>query len=45
MINKDLMNKDSEVFPEQSPIIILYINPAMCIDKNGKDNKHTIHIS
>ena len=31
--------------PEQSPLVILDIKSDMCMPENGKDTKHTIHIS
>ena len=30
--------------PKEAPLIVLYSKYAMCMDNNGKDNKHTIHI-
>ena len=31
--------------PEQSPLVILNGNTYVCMANNGKDTKHTIHIS
>ena len=31
--------------PEEAPLIVLDSKSAMCMDKNGKDTKHTRHIS
>ena len=45
MINNELMNKDPYVVPEQTSIIIFDRKSAVCIEKNGKDTKHTRHIS
>ena len=39
------MNKDPDIFPEEAPLIILYIKSTVCMAKNGKDTKHTRHIS
>ena len=38
------MNKDPDLVPERSPIIILDIKPDVCMDNNCKYNKHTRHI-
>ena len=38
-----LLNKDPDIFPEEDPLIVLDKNYAMCMDNNGKDNKHTRH--
>ena len=35
------MNKDPDIVPEEAPLIILDIKSAVCMDKNGKDTKHT----
>ena len=45
MINNDLVNKDTDVVPYQAPLIVLYINSAVCMANNLKDTKHTRHIS
>ena len=45
MLNNELMNKDPDVIPEQLPLIILDRKSAMIAVNNGKDIKHTIHIS
>ena len=39
------MNKDTYVVPDQEPIIILDSKLSVFMANNGKDNKHTIHIS
>ena len=44
MLNNELMNKDSDLIPEHSPLIILDRKTAVITVKNGKDTKHTIHI-
>ena len=45
MLNNELLNKDPDAVPEQVSIIIFYSKSAIFMDKNGKDTKHTIHIS
>ena len=41
----ELLKKDPYIVPEQAPLIILDSNPVFCMAKNGKDSKHTSHIS
>ena len=41
----ELLNKDPDIVPEESPLIILNINYAVCMAKNDMDTKHTRHIS
>ena len=41
----DLLNKDPDMVPEESPLIALDTKSAMCMENNGKDNKHTRHIA
>ena len=45
MLIHELLNKDSDIVPEESPLIVLDSNSFMCISKNVKDTKHTIYIS
>ena len=45
MLIHELFNKDTEIVPEEDPIIVLDSKSAMCMDKNGKDTKHTSHIA
>ena len=45
MLIHELFNKDPDIVPEEDPIIILYGKYAVCMAKNGKDTKHTRHIS
>ena len=33
------------MFPKEAPLIFLDSKSAMCMAKNGKDNKHTRHIA
>ena len=44
MLIHELLNKDPDMVPEESPLIVLDSKYAMCMDKNGKDTKHTIRI-
>ena len=37
------MNKDTDIFPEEAPLVVLYIKSSMCMANNGKDTKHTRH--
>ena len=39
------VNKDPDIVPEEYPLIVLDSKAAMCMAKNGKDTKHTIHIA
>ena len=34
-----LLNKDPDIVPEETPLIILDSKSAMCMAKNGKDTK------
>ena len=45
MLNNKLLNKDPYLVTSQAPLILLGIKSAVCMTNNGKDNKHTIHIS
>ena len=45
MMNNELIKKDTDIIPYQSPLIILYGKSAVCMANNGKDTKHTRHIS
>ena len=45
MLIHELINKDPYIVPEKDPLIVLYSKYAMCMAKNGKDTKHTRHIS
>ena len=44
MLIHELLNKDPYIVPEESPLIILNRKSAVCMDNNGKDTKHTMHI-
>ena len=43
MLIHELLNKDPDIVPQEAPLIILDSKSAMCMAKNGKDNKHTRH--
>ena len=45
MLIHEFLNKDPDIVPEETPIIILDSKYTSCMDKNGKDTKHTSHIS
>ena len=45
MLIHELLNKDSDIVTEEAPLIVLNSKSAMCMDNNGKDTKHTIHIA
>ena len=45
MLIHELLNKDPDMVPEEAPLIVLDIKSAMCMAKNGKDTKHTRHIT
>ena len=45
MLINELLNKDPDIVPEKSPIIILDSKSAVCMAKNGKDTNHTRHIA
>ena len=45
MVIHELLNKDPDKVPEEAPLILLDSNSAMCMNNNGKDTKHTRHIS
>ena len=41
----ELLNKDPDIVPDESPLIILDSKCNVCMDNNGKDTKHTMNIS
>ena len=45
MLIREFWNKDTDIFPEEVPLIVLDIKYSMCTAKNGKDTKHTRHIA
>ena len=44
MLIHELLNKDTDIVPEESPLIILESKSAICMANNGKDTKHIRHI-
>ena len=45
MLINELLKKDTDIVPEEVPLVVLDIKSAMCMAKNGKDTKHTRHIA
>ena len=45
MLIHELLNKDPDIVPEEAPLIVLDSKSTMWMAKNGKDTKHTRHIS
>ena len=45
MLIHELLSKDPDIDPEETPLVVLGSKSAICMSKNGKDTKHTIHIS
>ena len=45
MLIHELLNKDTEIVPEEAHLIVLDSKSAMCMAKNDKDTKHTRHIA
>ena len=45
MLIYELLNKDTDIIPEEAPLIILDSTSAVCMAKNGNDTKHTSHIA
>ena len=41
----EFLNEDPDMVPKEAPLIVLDSKSAMCVDKNGKDTKHIIHIA
>ena len=41
----EFLNKGPYIVLEETPLIVLDIKSAMCMAKNGKDIKHTRHIT
>ena len=40
----ELLNKDTNMVPEEAPLVVLDSKYAMCVAKNGNDTKHIRHI-
>ena len=45
MLIHELLSNDPDIVPEEVPLIILNSKSAVCMANNGKDAKHTRHIS
>ena len=45
MLIHELFNKDPDIVPEEDPLIVLYSMSDICMAKNGKDTKQSIHIA
>ena len=45
MLIHELLNQYPDMVPKEAPLIVLDNKCAMCMDKNGKDTKHTRHIA
>ena len=45
MLIHEYLNKYPDIVPEEAPLIVLDIKSDMCMANNGKDTKHTRHIS
>ena len=45
MLIHEFLNKDTDIVPEEYPLIILDSKSDMCMAANGKDTKHTRHIA
>ena len=45
MLVHEFLNEDPDMVPKEAPFIVLNSKYNMCMAKNGKDTKHTIHIS
>ena len=43
-VNSYFLNKDPDIVPEESLLIILDRNYSVFMDNTGKDTKHTRHI-
>ena len=45
MLIHEQLNKDTDIVPEEDPLVVLDSKSAMCMANIGKDTKHTRHIS
>ena len=45
MLIHESLSKDSDIVPEEPPLVVLDSNSAVCMSKNGKYTKHTRHIA
>ena len=44
MLINELLNKDSDIVPEEDPLTILYSKYAVCMANTVKDTRYTRHI-
>ena len=40
----ELLKKDTDIVPEEAPLIVVDSKSDICMANNGKDTKHTRHI-
>ena len=45
MLVHEFLNEDPDMVPKEAPLIVFDSKFAMCMAKNGKNNKHTRHIA
>ena len=45
MLMNELLNKDTDILPEEATLIILDGKSSVCMAKNGRDTKHKRHIA
>ena len=45
MLIHEFLNKDTDIVPEEAPMIVLDSKSDIYMSKNGKDTKHTRHIA
>ena len=45
MLVHEFLNEDPYMVTKEAPFVFLDSKSAMCMDKNGKDGKHTRHIA
>ena len=45
MLIHELLKKDLDILLEEDPLNVFDSKSDMCMSKNGKDTKHTIHIA
>ena len=45
MLVHELLNEDPDMVRKEDPLVVLDSKSAMCMAKNGRDTKHTRHIS
>ena len=43
MLIHELFNKDTDIVPQEAPLVVLDGKSDMCMANNGKDTKHTRH--